>query len=161
MTSSLKRKQLSKPTKAEQIAPYDLALVRGRNKNRAHGMLLESFAKSGMCKADLAKMLNKRPEQISRWLGGPGNLTLDTLSELLFAIKGEFLEVSSVDELSRGKSNHCMFEWWKEKSYAQSWTVAKSSGVWATNITSSGSSSKVEIHTITTTRTGGKYENLH
>lgn len=105
MTTFLKRPSLSKPTKAETIPPYTLAFVRARNRNKAHSMLLGLFRDSRMSKRDIAKMLNCKPEQITRWLAGPGNLTLDTISSLAFAMKGEFLSVSTVDELSKPKSN--------------------------------------------------------
>ena len=111
MTSSLKRRSLSKPDPDVVINNYDLGFVRGRNKNKAHSLILEIFQDSNLTKAELARMLGKKPEQITRWLAGPGNLTLDTLSELIFAIKGEFFEVKCVDELSRGKSNRSSPQW--------------------------------------------------
>jgi hypothetical protein len=39
-------------------------------------------------KAKLARRLDKRPEQITRWLSEPGNLTFDTLSDLLLGLSG-------------------------------------------------------------------------
>lgn len=111
MTSFLKRRSLSKPTRGVKIHPFDLGLVRTRNKNKAHSLLLEMFEESSLSKADLAKMLDKKPEQITRWLAGPGNLKLDTLSDLIFAMKGEFFVVQCKDELARGKSNRRSPEW--------------------------------------------------
>ena len=100
---TLKRRSLSKPEPGVAIDNYDLGFVRGRNKNKAYSLVLEIFQDSEMSKAELARRLGKKPEQITKWLAGPGNLTLDTLSELIFAIKGEFFEVKCVDDLSRGK----------------------------------------------------------
>jgi transcriptional regulator with XRE-family HTH domain len=91
---------------------YDLGLVRARNKNKAHSLCLELFKESGFSKADLAKMLGKKPEQITRWLAGPGNITLDTLSDLIFALKGEFFVVQCKDDLSCAKSNRTSPELW-------------------------------------------------
>lgn len=127
MTSFLKRRSLSKPTRGAKIHPFDLGLVRTRNKNKAHSLLLEMFEESNLSKADLAKMLDKKPEQITRWLAGPGNLKLDTLSDLIFAMKGEFFVVQCKDELARGKSNRQSPSWlspsieearWKQVSAA-------------------------------------------
>ncbi|CUH70076.1 hypothetical protein TL5118_04051 [Thalassovita autumnalis] len=111
MTFSFKRRSLSKPANGEKIRLSDLSFVRARNRNKAHSLLLDEFEKSGMSKADLAKMLGKRPEQITRWLGGPANLTLDTLSDLTFAIRGEFFELHLRDDLAKGKSNQPCAEW--------------------------------------------------
>lgn len=111
MTSFLKRRSLSKPEQGVKIHPFDLGYVRTRNKNKAHSLLLEIFEESNLSKADLAKMLDKKPEQITRWLAGPGNLKLDTLSDLIFAMKGEFFVVNCKDELARGKSNRRSPEW--------------------------------------------------
>jgi hypothetical protein len=111
MTFSLKRRSLSKPEQGVNINLFDLGYVRTRNKNKAHSLLLEIFKESGLSKADLAKKLGKKPEQITRWLAGPGNLKLDTLSDLIFAMKGEFFVVNCKDELARGKSNRRSPAW--------------------------------------------------
>lgn len=130
MTSFLKRRSLSKPKRGVKIHPYDLNFVRTRNKNKAHSFLLELFGDSDLSKADLAKMLGKKPEQITRWLAGPGNLKLDTLSDLVFAMKGEFIVVQSSDELSRGKSNRRSPEWLVSTARKTKWEpVAESADV--------------------------------
>lgn len=83
-----------------------------RNKNKVHSFLLELFAESDTSKSDLAKMLGKKPEQITRWLGSSGNLTLDTISQLVFALTGgKFIKIEVADDLSRGKSNHQTPDW--------------------------------------------------
>lgn len=126
MTSSLKRKSLSKPISGNVVPTYDLALVRGRNKNKAHSLLLEQFRDSGLSKAEVAQMLNRRPEQITRWLAGPGNLTLETLSDLVFALSGNFIKLQLSDDLAKAKSNHCQSEWWVKKSDNPKWVPSGS-----------------------------------
>jgi len=39
-----------------------------------------------MSRAELARRIKKKPEQITRWLNTPGNLSLSTLSDLLLGI---------------------------------------------------------------------------
>ena len=130
MTSSLKRRSLSKPEQGVKINPYDLGFVRTRNKNKAHSLILELFAEGDLSKSDLARMLDKKPEQITRWLAGPGNLKLDTLSDLIFALKGDFFAVQCKDELSRGRSNRLSPEWLLPPARGTKWeyVVDSSSG---------------------------------
>ncbi|MDR7127080.1 hypothetical protein J2X53_003928 [Pseudorhodobacter sp. 4114] len=102
-------------------------------------MLLEEFEKCELTKSDLAKMLNKRPEQITRWLGGPGNLTLDTLSELVFAMRGKFVGVELVDELAKAKSNQKRPEWVKSaefKGYRKTIQASEQSSQWVLSVRS-------------------------
>lgn len=113
MNLSLKRRSLSKPRRGSPVKVYELSAVRARNKNKAHSYLLEVFKESGLSKAEVAKMLGKKPEQVTRWLGGPGNLTLDTLSDLLFVMKGQTFTIQATDDLARSKSNRQHPEWFQ------------------------------------------------
>jgi hypothetical protein len=65
-----------------------LAYFRARNRNNAYHAVIREFQDSGLSQATIARRLDKRPEIISRLLGAPGNWTLDTVSDLLFAISG-------------------------------------------------------------------------
>lgn len=65
-----------------------LAYMRERHRNHVYSLVLDEFERSGINQATLAARLGKAPEIISRWLSGPGNWTLDTESDLLFAISG-------------------------------------------------------------------------
>lgn len=125
MSTSLKRRSLSKPRNGERIALYDLAFVRSRNRNKVHSLLLEEFDKSGLSKAEVAKMLGKRPEQITRWLSGPGNLTLDTISDLIFAIRGRFFTLKLNDDLSKGRSNQNSPEWLAFHTAGPGWVAVR------------------------------------
>ena len=161
MTSSLKRKSLSKPKRGEAIPSFDLGFVRGRNKNRAHSVLLEAFAESGFTKAQLAKMVNKKPEQITRWLGGPGNLTLDSLSDLVFALKGEFFTVQFLNDLERAKSNRCLYEWWSASIEDEQWIRHYPATRPAKGMASRFSKTKLSAPTIVQrTAKGSRYEKV-
>lgn len=60
-----------------------------RSQNEAHDLVLRCFdelRQSGLTRNEIARRLKKKPEQITRWLGSPGNWTLETLSNLLLAL---------------------------------------------------------------------------
>lgn len=105
MTISLKRPSLSKPQKGEKISVHNISYARARGKNKAHSLMLDLFSESGLSKTQLANMLGKKPEQITRWLSGPGNMTMETFSDLVFAVSGCFIDIKISDDLSKGKSN--------------------------------------------------------
>jgi hypothetical protein len=76
------------PTYREPINVGVLAYMRERHRGRIYSAVIDEFEKSGISRADLARRLQKGNDQISRWLGSPGNWTLDTISDLFFAISG-------------------------------------------------------------------------
>ncbi|GGO26799.1 hypothetical protein GCM10010991_07800 [Gemmobacter aquaticus] len=88
---------LSKPKKGSKIDPVTLGYIRGRNRNKMHSFILKLLRDSGMTKTDVAEILGKRPEQMTRWFGGPGNMTIDTISDIVFAISGSFVHISEDD----------------------------------------------------------------
>jgi transcriptional regulator with XRE-family HTH domain len=71
----------------------DVFYYRQRQKNRVIEELASFFAdeaeRTGITKKDIADRLGKDPAQISRWLAGPSNLTLDTISDLLLVLGAE------------------------------------------------------------------------
>ena len=79
---------LSKPAGREPVDSAALGYMRQRNRGRVYSAVIEEFEKSGITQTDLAARLRKGTDQISRWLGSPGNWTLDTVSDLFFAISG-------------------------------------------------------------------------
>jgi hypothetical protein len=88
MTISRDNTSLSKPAGRSRIELGTLGYFRARNRGRLYDLVVEEFEKAGISRAELADRLGKRPEVVSRLLGAPGNWTLDTVSDLLFAISG-------------------------------------------------------------------------
>jgi transcriptional regulator with XRE-family HTH domain len=82
------------------ISPNVLTYVKAMSRNDAHAVLLDVFKASGLSQATLARRLGRRPEIVNRWLGAPGNLTIDSLAELLFAIGGKCVKYSPEDVLN-------------------------------------------------------------
>lgn len=74
----------------EELPLARLAYFRARLTNRIHELVLKEFAlqeRSGkLSRVGLARRIRRKPEQITRWLGSPGNWTLDTLSDLLLGM---------------------------------------------------------------------------
>lgn len=80
-------------TSNEAIKERDKFYYRQRNKNRVFEKLVMQFAeeaeRTGITKKQLAERLKADPAQITRWLSAPGNLTLDSVSDLLLALGAE------------------------------------------------------------------------
>jgi len=84
----------------ETIPAKILGYFRARQRNRVHEAILEAFIEAqkahDITKADVSRRMGKRAELITRWLGGPGNLTLDTVSDLMLAV-GKEIEFKASD----------------------------------------------------------------
>ena len=65
-----------------------LGEFRERTRATIYELVLHEFTRSSLTQAELARRLGKNPSIISRLLSSPGNWSLDTVSDLLFAISG-------------------------------------------------------------------------
>jgi hypothetical protein len=115
---------LSKPRGDERIPVGTLGYFQARNRNRIYELVLQEFLRSGITKAALARRLGKRPEIVSRLLGAPGNWTLDTVSDLLFAIAGGEPEYSVAHPLDGPPRNYGAPEWVTEATPSRIITTA-------------------------------------
>lgn len=69
-----------------RIDAYWVGYFRENLRGEIYSQVVEAFEQSGLTKADLARKLDRRPEQITRWLSAPSNLEADTISDLLLAL---------------------------------------------------------------------------
>lgn len=86
---------LSEILSSGQIPEAKLAYFRERLRNRIHQFILREFMarqQEGLEQADVARALDCRPEQINKWLSSPGNLELDSISDLMLAISKSELD---------------------------------------------------------------------
>jgi hypothetical protein len=91
------------------IPPAKLAYFQERLRERVFDFLLDRFVAeqpNGLTKAKLGRRINKKSEVINRWLAAPGNLTLDTISDLLVGIAAEELTLGAVTLLNRAPVNY-------------------------------------------------------
>jgi transcriptional regulator with XRE-family HTH domain len=81
---------LSEVERGKPISLRTRAFYRRRLQNRIHRLVAEAFRKqakaTGLTQKQLAERIGSRPEQVNRWLGLAGNLTLNTLSDLLLGM---------------------------------------------------------------------------
>ena len=77
-------------------APLDereIFYFRASYRDRVYQSVMAYFAacaeRDGLTKARIASLLQRDPASITRWLSGPGNWTLDTVSDLLLAMDAE------------------------------------------------------------------------
>lgn len=89
---------------------YQASYFEQRFRNRIYESVIRALEKE--CKAqkwkrkDLAKRTGRKDSQISRLLSGPSNWTLDTVSNLLFAIDAE-LDFKVTRFKEKIKKNEC------------------------------------------------------
>lgn len=102
---------LSRPVGSCGVPSDTLAYFRERQRNRIYDSVLREFLRSKISKADLARRMGKRPEVVTRLLGAPGNWTLDTVSDLMFAISGSEFEFRVVYPLSAPPRNDTAPDW--------------------------------------------------
>lgn len=87
MTTSPDKPFLSTLLPKERPPAFVLGYLRSSFLNRLHQSVLSVFVdleqKKQISKAELARRLDKDPSLITRWLSGPGNWELGTVSDLL------------------------------------------------------------------------------
>ena len=90
MNTSQQNNFLSEVLNGGRIPLGTLSYFRERFRDRLYDLVLDEFfkqeEKTGLTRADVARRIGRRPEQITRWFGAPGNWTLETVSDLLLAI---------------------------------------------------------------------------
>lgn len=84
---------LSEILEGEKIPLGKLAYFRERLRNQLYELVITEFLDQektkNLTRAELARRIGRRPEQITRWLGAPGNWTIDTVSDLMLAMGTE------------------------------------------------------------------------
>lgn len=79
------------PADRTRVPDKTLWFYQGRVEETIYDLIVGEFYRQEdaglISKAVLAKRLGRRPEQISRWLAAPSNLTLDTISDLLVGLR--------------------------------------------------------------------------
>lgn len=118
----------------KEITAGDKAYFRGRQKNRVYEAVFKRFTQladdDALTRAEIARKLKKRPEQITRLLSGPGNWELDTISDLLLAMNAELdFRVMPFDEKPTPNYAHpfCAIQESQNSSEAQRSLVAEAS----------------------------------
>lgn len=114
----------------EKIPLGKLAFFRERFRDKLYDIVISEFLKEekrGLTKAAVSRRIGRKPEQITRWLGAPGNWTLETVSDLLLAISGSEPDVSLSKLGKLGHRNYQYGDWMiTESSRTNSEQVVKS-----------------------------------
>ena len=69
-----------------KLDKFWLGYFRENLRGEINDQLLEIFRSSGLTKADISRKLDRRPEQITRWLSAPSNLEADTISDIALSL---------------------------------------------------------------------------
>ena len=103
MTTSQTTPFLSEVLSGETIPAGKLAYFRARLADRFYSLVLEKYIQmekeSGLTRAELARRIRRKPEQITRWFGSPGNWTIETISDLFLGMGCE--PALGVEELNK------------------------------------------------------------
>lgn len=109
MTSSQITSSTHGPFPREEIGDHDFVYSCQRLKTKLFEAVLDAFVercrRDNFSKADLAAVMRRDPAQITRWLKGPGNWELRTVSDLMRALRADvhihcvlFEDIRSNDE---------------------------------------------------------------
>jgi hypothetical protein len=119
MITSQKNSSLSSPADDVRVPEGTFVYFRERNRYRIFEVLLAEFLKSGISQATLARRLGRRPEVVNRILSAPGNPTLDTISDFMFAMSGAEIAYSVEYPLNQPPRNYRHPDW---LSHTKTWT---------------------------------------
>jgi hypothetical protein len=130
MTTSPATSTLSKPIGDARVPDGTLAYFRGRNRFRLYEIIVKEFLKSDRTQATLARRLGRRPEVVNRVLSAPANLTIDTVSDFLFAISGAEPAYGLQYPLDQAPRNYGSPEWLSHSTHSLTTTSAGVSTTW-------------------------------
>lgn len=119
MNTSQPTYTLSEPSGDNRVPDTTLVYFRERNRLRVFELVLREFINSGITQACLGRRTGRRPEVVNRILSTPGNLTLDTVSDFLFAISGAEPTYGVQYPLNSAARNYREPDW---LSHAETWT---------------------------------------
>lgn len=96
---------LKEPVGDEPISFATVGYTRARNRQAIYNIVMAEFDKSGVSKATLAKRMRKPRSRITALLRSPGNWTLDTVCDLLFAMGGGMFSYTITYPAQRRKTD--------------------------------------------------------
>jgi hypothetical protein len=115
MTTSQEKPFLYEILAGEPIPPAKLTYFRERFRGRVYDAVITEFIRQRdekkLTQAELGRRINRTQDQMSRWLGAPGNWTLDTISDLMLAMGAE-LEFSVLPFAGRHRINYAAGAEW-------------------------------------------------
>jgi transcriptional regulator with XRE-family HTH domain len=111
MPTSRSASALRKPSGDEVISPGTFAYLRAQSQASVYDLVLAELARSGITKATLARRLGLSPAGVSKLLQGPRNWTVDTVTDLLFAISGGMISWSVDRSLDQPATESHLPDW--------------------------------------------------
>ncbi|MEH6725195.1 MAG: hypothetical protein V7703_03485 [Hyphomicrobiales bacterium] len=88
-----------------------LGYTRQALRSNAFNLLHREIEAAELPQAEIAKRIGKDKSWLSRTLGAPNNITLDTLSDLVLAITGKQVELTLHDPARAPRQNFDTYAW--------------------------------------------------
>jgi hypothetical protein len=105
MTTYHTTSALSNPIGDERIPEGVFEYLQLRNRMNVFTVVQNEFLNSGITQSTLAKRMGKGSDRICHLLAAPGNWTMDTASDVLFAISGAVLSYQITYPLAEAPRN--------------------------------------------------------
>ena len=109
MTFSQRTTILSELSSEERLSAGTFAYLEERGRNSFYSYVMSKFREAeddGLTKAKLARRMGKKPDNLSRILGSPGNWTIGMITALLAGICNEELIPNSQSFNGRASRNN-------------------------------------------------------
>ncbi|MBX9467051.1 MAG: hypothetical protein KL839_03985 [Rhizobium sp.] len=105
LSTSHQTSLLAEPEGDARIPAATLGYVTEMAREEVFDMIATACVEAGVQRSQIARRLGKDPATVTRLLSAPGNYTIDTVAEMLFAINGNMFRPHRYAPMKEPRSN--------------------------------------------------------